>query len=299
MDKKSLGKGLSALLSSAPVVEQNDQISKGARGIASMSTPAETIREIPVSRINLNTVQPRQDYDDQKLTDLMTSIQERGVLQPILVRPAGDDFEVVAGERRLRAAKKLGLDNIPVVVKLVNDDEALVIALVENIQREELNPIEEAQGYRRLIHDFGLTQDAVAKSVGKNRSTVTNMLRLLTLPTDIQQAVFDGKLSTGHARALISIEDDYLQRELFAKTLQKGLTVRDVEDLVKSANNADTSSTKKRVKKDREIELLEEELQQRLGTRVQLSVKKNNKGKLVIDYYSLDDLDRILTILRK
>lgn len=288
MDKKVLGKGLGALLSDRP------DLSK----LANASNQG-AVKEIKIVQIKDNTLQPRENYDPERLEDLMSSIKEKGILQPIVVRKSGDGYEVVAGERRLRAARALNLEQIPVVIKNVDDNEALVLALVENIQREGLNPIEEARGFKRLIEEFGFTQDYVAQSVGKNRTTITNLLRLLKLPFDIQQAVFDDKISTGHARALLAIEDAYMQREVFGRILEKGLTVRDVEDLARHGASPAKSKVKKSSIKDREILLLEEELCQKLGTKVEVSTKKNNKGKVTIEYYSLDDLDRILEIIRK
>jgi len=197
------------------------------------------------------------------------------------------------------AARALGLAQVPVIVKNVTDREALVLALVENIQREELNAIEEAQGFKRLMEEFQFTQESVAQAIGKDRSTVTNLLRLLRLPQEIQKQVADGQLSMGHARALLSLEDDGAQKKMAEAIIKKGFSVRHVEDLVKKARqglNGHQAVTSK--PKDRDIEILEEELRKILGTKVVLEDKKG-KGKLVIEYYTLDDLDRILGILRK
>src|SRR3990167_7897714 len=177
------------------------------------------------AQIKDNALQPRLHYGEEKLADLIASIKEKGVLQPILVRESKDGYEVVAGERRLRAARALNLEEVPVILKKVSDQEALVIALVENIQREELNPIEEAKAFRRLIDDFQLSQDDVAQSVGKDGSTISNTLRLLKLPDNIQEALFSGALSMGHARALLGVEDSEEQQEIFAHVLKKEISV--------------------------------------------------------------------------
>ncbi len=219
------------------------------------------------------------------------------MLQPILVRQAGTGYEVIAGERRLRAARKLNLEQVPVIVKNVTDREALVLALVENIQREELNAIEEAQGFKRLIEEFQFTQESVAESIGKDRSTVTNLMRLLRLPLEIQEQVAANKISVGHARALLSIESATAQKTLAQKIVAKNLSVRQVEALVKSMLSP-TGKKKKAKDADRDIQILEEEIGRIFGTKV-LVEDKGNKGKMIIEYYSLNDLDRILGIMRK
>ncbi|MDE2027897.1 MAG: ParB/RepB/Spo0J family partition protein, partial [Candidatus Omnitrophica bacterium] len=199
---------------------------------------------------------------------------------------------------RLKAAKAIGLKQVPVIIKNVTDREALVLALVENIQREELNAIEEAQGFKRLLEEFQFTQEAVAEAVGKDRSTVTNLLRLLRLPQEIQKQVADGRISMGHARALLSIEEVSIQKKIAQLIVDKGLSVRQVEDLVK--NSRQNQPAKKAVEKNKnhDVEILEEELRKILGTKVLIEDKKG-KGKVVIEYYTLDDLDRILEVLRK
>ena len=285
MENKVLGKGLAALIQ--PKKEISSLENNSGEGVAHIAT----------SLIKDNRLQPRQNYDEAKLADLMASIKEKGLLQPILVRQAGSGYEVIAGERRLRAARKLNLEQVPVIVKNVTDREALVLALVENIQREELNAIEEAQGFKRLIDEFQFTQETVAESIGKDRSTITNLLRLLRLPLEIQEQVAANKISVGHARALLSIEDAKTQKELAQKIIAKSLSVRQIEDLVKS-HGAPVSKKKSAGAKDRDIQILEEELRRILGTKVNVEDRKN-KGKVVIEYYSLDDLDRILGIIRR
>jgi len=280
MENKALGKGLSALIPQRS------------------SSSEETISSLEINKIKNNRFQPRQDYDQAKLEELKASIKEKGILQPILVRPAGNGYEVIAGERRLRAARALGLGQVPVLIKNVTDREALVLALVENIQRQELNPIEEAEGFKRLIEEFHFTQEAVAESVGKDRSTITNLLRLLKLPKEIQDYVAHGKISTGHARAILGLEDAKTQKKLADEIISRGLSVRQVEALVKKAAQPAGKMRKPTTAKQRDIQILEEELGRALGTKVMIE-NRNNKGRVVIEYYSLNDLDRILGVIRK
>jgi len=294
MENKVLGKGLEALITKkTPESIIQSEISN--LGINSSGEVAY----VKIMSIQENRFQPRQSYDESKLAELKTSIKEKGVLQPILVRKHEKGYEVIAGERRLRAARSLGMDQVPVIVKNVTDTEALVLALVENIQREELNAIEEAQGFKRLMEEFQFTQESVAQAVGKDRTTVTNLLRLLRLPQEIQKQVADGQLSVGHARALLSLEDVSTQKKMAQVIIKKGLSVRQVEEMVKKARENRHSSKAGTAKpKNRDIEILEEELRKILGTKVVIEDKKG-KGKLVIEYYTLDDLDRILEVLRQ
>lgn len=282
MEHRALGKGLSALIPESADLNKSEKV-------AYLRTDA----------IRNNAFQPRTHYDDTKLEELKTSIKEKGVLQPILVRPKSEGYEVVAGERRLRAARALGMPEVPAIVKEVSDQEALVLALVENIQREELNPIEEAEAYKRLIEEFRYTQDQVAESVGKDRSTVSNMLRLLKLRPEIKQGVYNGGISVGHARALLSVEDMGEQSRLFALTMKKGLSVRELEAMVSSdAMRAGRGVMKTKNPKDKDVAALEESLRKILGTKVTISSRKK-KGKIVIEYYSLEDLDRLIEIIRR
>jgi ParB family chromosome partitioning protein len=293
MEKKVLGKGLGALIT------RNPSESSSNKEISSLeiNSPGSVMHLKTISILG-NRFQPRQNYDESKLEDLKASIKEKGVLQPILVRKHGDGYEVVAGERRLRAAKAIGLEEVPVIIKNVTDREALVLALVENIQREELNAIEEALGFKRLMEEFQFTQEAVAEAIGKDRSTVTNLLRLLRLPQEIQKQVADAKLSMGHARALLSLEDAAIQKKMAQFIIDRGLSVRQVEDMVKKAHQGHSIVQTPTKSKNRDIEILEEELRKILGTKVFIEDKRG-KGKLVIEYYTLDDLDRVLGVLRK
>ncbi|HQP10387.1 MAG TPA: ParB/RepB/Spo0J family partition protein, partial [Candidatus Omnitrophota bacterium] len=233
-----------------------------------------------------------------KLNELKASIKEKGVLQPILVRKKGDQYEVIAGERRLKAAQALGLEKVPVIIKDVTDQEAFIIALIENIQREELNPIEEAEGYRKLIEEFGYTQEKIAQSVGKDRSTISNLLRVLNLPADIRKSIYKGDISVGHARALLGVEMPTERDRLFALVIKKGISVRELENLIQSSSKKGARKIKAQTPKDRDVIALEEDLQKTLGTKVRL-IHQKKRGKIVIEYYSLDDLDRIIHLIKK
>lgn len=282
MEKSALGKGLSALIPENVKIEKDD-----------------IVTYLPIAQIKKNAFQPRKEFNEEKLSDLISSIKEKGVLQPLLVRRSADGYELIAGERRLRAAQTLNIEKVPVIVKTANDQEALVLALIENIQREELNPIEESKAYQRLIEDFNFTQDLVAQSVGKDRSTVTNMLRLLSLPEDIQKSVSSGSFSVGHARALLSIRDESQQKVFWKKTTEKGLSVRELENIIKSEAHGISRGRKTLgERKDPYVVSVEEELQRALGTKVRLAAKKK-RGKIIIEYYSNDDLERITKIMTR
>ena len=282
MEKSALGKGLSAL------IPENVSLEKG-----------ESIAYINTSRIKKNTLQPRKEFDQEKLSDLISSIKEKGVLQPLLVRQSGDQYELIAGERRLRAAQSLNIDKVPAIVKIASDQEALVLALIENIQREELNVIEEAKAFKQLIEEFDFTQDVVAHSVGRNRTTVTNILRLLTLPEEIQKSISAGSFSMGHARAILSLKNESKQKALWKKTLDKGFSVREIESLVKVEGEGQGKKKKiSQENRDRYVVDLEEDLQRALGTKVRIKAQKK-RGQVVIEYYSPDDLERIIHIIKK
>jgi ParB family chromosome partitioning protein len=287
----ALGRGLSALI---PEKAQESSTPKAVEGASS--------QELAIGLISDNRFQPRQNYDEAKLDELVGSIKEKGFLQPIVVRKADEGYEVIAGERRLKAARKLGLASVPVVIREASDKEALELALVENLQREDLNPVEKAMSYQRFIEEFSYTQEGVAKAIGKDRVTVANLLRILKLPDEIRKAIVDGVIAEGHARALVSIEDPNAQMVLFRETVQKGFSVREVEERAKKASSVGRGKagrSKKAAAKDPELASLEEELRQILGTKVVIENKRGNKGRMVIEYYSLDDFDRILGIVRR
>lgn len=279
MENRALGKGLSALIP--------DKVNKTGGEVTFLKTDL----------VQDNPFQPRTHYDENKLAELKASIKEKGILVPILVRLKDGQYQVVAGERRLKAARSLSVQEIPAIVREVSDQEALVLALIENIQREELNPIEEAEAYKKLIEEFRYTQDMVAESVGKDRSTITNLLRLLKLPAEIQQSVYDGGLSVGHARALLGVEFPGEQKRFFDLVVKKGLSVRELEELVRPGAKDRARRVKPRETRDYELVALEDQLQNALGTKVSIQSRKK-KGKIVIEYYSLDDLDRIIAKIR-
>ncbi|MBI5102726.1 MAG: ParB/RepB/Spo0J family partition protein [Nitrospirae bacterium] len=270
--KMALGKGLNAL-----IPERND----------------ETL-SLDINRIMPGAYQPRKNFSENSLKELAASIKEKGVLQPILVSRNGDgSFNLIAGERRWRAATLAGLKKIPAMVKNVASKEAFEMALVENIQREDLNPVETAEAFNRLMKDFGLTQEELSDKVGKERATVANYLRLLKLPDEIKALLYDGSLSMGHARALLSIEGRAAQIDAAKKILKAGLSVREVESLAKKV----AKPAKTKPLKDAQISSLEDKIIKHLGTKARIIHKGKKGGKIEIDYYSLDELDRLLEIL--
>ena len=289
--KKVLGRGLSALLKDSN--QLNEGGSENSKGIT-------RIDEIKLSSIEVNPFQPRVDFDQEKLNDLSASIKAHGVIQPITVRELGDNkYQLISGERRLRASKMADKNSIPAYIKSVNDQESLEIALIENIQREDLNSIEIATNYQRLIDDCDLTQDALSMRVGKKRSTVSNYLRLLKLPAEIQMALKDQTITMGHARAMVSVEDPLLQLKLYRNILSDQLSVRQLEKLVK---NADLTSLEKRTKTTKPIlssgqQLIQDKLSAYFKTRVQVLPKKRGKGELSIKYFSEQELKRILSLI--
>jgi len=278
--KKALGKGIEALIPEKEEVETGD------------------IVNINLNQISPGRFQPRKQFNPEKHKELVASIREKGIMQPILVRPAKDreGFEVIAGERRLRAARELGFEQIPAFIKEVKDEEALELSLIENIQREELNPIEEAYAYRELIDRFNLTQEDVAKAVGKDRSTISNILRLLKLPKRIQDYVSRETLSTGHARAILAIENERQQIEIAEEIVKRGLSVRETEALVKRSKKKEIVKPKRT--KDLYIKEIEEELQRILGTKVTI-VQGKKRGKIQLEFYTPADLERLINLLKK
>lgn len=272
--RKALGKGLSALFPETVITEDD-------RGFF----------YCPIESIYPNPHQPRQNFSDSEMIELANSIKEKGVIQPILVSRAKDGFQLIAGERRWRAAQKAGLDNIPAWIRDVSPAEALELALIENIQREDLNPIEEALAYQEMIQKFNLRQEALSKKIGKDRSTIANLLRLLKLPAIIQQDLIDGQLTTGHARVLVSIESQLVQKEIRDLTIKKSLSVRQIEALVKKILAKKPKSPKN--EKDYYIESLAKDLQKSLGTKVAIK-RKGEKGMILIEFYSDEDLGRLI-----
>ena len=251
----------------------------------------------PIEELKPHADQPRKTFDNDKLEELAASIREKGVIQPLVVRREDDHYQIIAGERRWRASQKAGLREVPVVIQDVSEDWALEMALIENIQREDLNPIEEAEAYRNLMDGFDLTQDEVARRVGKERPTVANSLRLLRLPQIVQQDVIAGQFSMGHARALLSLESDEEIVQLRNQVAGKGLSVRELEALIRKLKTAGTVVKKKTVKKrDPELEHLAAEMKRALGTNVKI-IPAGKGGRIEISYYAAKDLDRLMEII--
>lgn len=284
-EKRALGRGLAALI---PEV----RISSAVR--------TEQIEYLSTDKVNPSKYQPRQEFDPEKHKDLVASIKEKGVVQPILVRSNGDSYELIAGERRLRAAKELGMAEIPAIVKDVSDLDVLELSLIENIQREDLNPLEQAHAYQRLMDEFQFTHESISQVIGKDRTTISNTLRLLALPQKVQDFILNGSITMAHAKALLSIKSASQQVRLCERVVRKGLSVKELETLIiKTAKGFIGSRVKKGSEaKDSSILAIEEELQHLMGTKVRVHHGKK-RGKIEIEYYSNDDLNRILQYLKK
>ncbi|HYH81095.1 MAG TPA: ParB/RepB/Spo0J family partition protein [Longimicrobium sp.] len=295
--KPRLGKGLSALL--------GDFSSGTEQAIAA----GDGVREVPTSRISPNPFQPRHEFAPEQLAELEESIRVNGLLQPLVVRPRrpetpeGADWELIAGERRWRAVRRLGWAQVPVVVRDIDDRAMLVLAIVENVQRAGLSPLEEAAGYKQLIDEFGFTQAEVADSVGRERSTVTNLLRLLALPASVQRMVNEGQLSMGHARALLGLEDEREIAEVARQAVSAGMSVRSVEERVRQlrpGGGAAPRSTAAGIREavdDPHARHLEAELQRKLGTAVRIRLAGGKAGRIEIPFYNADDFDRVLELI--
>lgn len=282
MNRKALGRGLGALLSSDRTID-----------LGSEPTEVELESIVP------GAMQPRTHFDEASLQGLAESIRSHGIVQPLLVRRRGDGYELIAGERRWRAAKLAGLVKVPVVVREVPDDSLLEIALIENIQREDLNPIEEAQAYKKLIEAVGLTQEALASRVGRDRSYITNYLRLLRLPDDLQLLVIEGRLSTGHARTLLALEHVDLQRRMARKIIDDGLSVRATELLVHKGSEAKAPKKEAAAQvDDPNVRAVESKLRRALGTQVKITQTPEGKGKIEISFFDARDLDRVYSLIR-
>ena len=281
MNRKALGRGLGALLSSDRTVDLGSETS-----------------EVEIDSIVPGPQQPRTYFDEASLESLAESIRSHGVVQPLLVRRRDGGYELIAGERRWRAARLAGLTRVPVVVKEVPDESLLEIALIENIQRENLNPIEEAQAYRKLIEAVGLTQEALASRVGRDRSYITNYLRLLRLPEDLQQLVIEGRLSTGHARTLLAVDHADVQRRMARRIIDDGLSVRATEQMVHKATEEKPSKTPASPKpEDPNVRAAETKLRRALGTQVKIHMSEAGRGRVEISFFNIQDLDRIYNLL--
>lgn len=297
--KRGLGKGLDSLIPNK--VEEEKKTSE-----KKVTDHKEVTEEGPVTMVNITKVepnreQPRKNFDEDALEELAESIKQFGLLQPILVQDRKTYYEIIAGERRWRASKKAGLKEVPVIIRNYSEQEIVEISLIENIQREDLNPIEEALAYKRLLTEFNLKQDEVAERVSKSRTAVTNSMRLLKLCDNVQQMIIDDMISTGHARALITIEDPEQQYALAQQIFDEKLSVRDVEKLVKNLNKP--AKVKKQTVTDKSLEAvyqdIEENLKQKLSTKVSITPKGNGAGKLEIEFYSHEDLEKIMDLLSR
>lgn len=293
--KGGLGKGLDSLIT--------DKVNKpGAAKDTSLTPTEDQAVMVPINKVEPNKEQPRKHFNEDALLELSESIKQMGIIQPIVVQDRNSYYEIIAGERRWRAAKQAGLKKIPVIIKNYTEQEIVEISLIENIQREDLNPIEEAFAYKRLLEEFNLKQDEVAERVSKSRTAVTNSIRLLKLNEKVQQMVIDEMLTTGHARALLGIEDQEQQYIIAQKIFDEKLSVRDTEKLVKSLQNEKKKKKEEKEKIDPKLEAvyhdLEEQMKGILGTKVCINHKDAKKGKLEIEYYSQDELDRIIDMIR-
>ena len=286
---RRLGRGLEALLGTGGGPASSDE---GA------------LKSIPIGKIGRNPFQPRREFNSEELGELQESLNSSGLLQPITVRrrPGRDGFELIAGERRLRAATKLGWKEIPAIIKEIDDRTILTLALVENLQRTDLNPIEEGEGYHRLSHEFSLTQQQIAETVGKDRTTIANMLRLLQLPESVRNLLQDGQLTMGHAKVLLGLEDPEMIATLALEIVKEGLTVREIErrlrDFVGPRTGKKAGRPRSADRLSPEVKRIENRLRHFLQTDITVSVGKNNRGTLTIHFYSADDLERLLEVLR-
>ncbi len=296
-----LGKGLDALFGDVEVSILNDE-NKNDGYEANDKSNEETITSSGISYINIDEIkpnanQPRKTFDEGKLEELASSIEAHGLIQPLVVRKSNNGYEIVAGERRWRAARKIGLREIPAIVRELNDEENMLLAIIENMQREDLDPIEEAEGINQMIETYGLSQEQVSKSLGKSRPYISNQLRLLKLPTDIRKLVSEGKLSSGHVRALINVPDENKQISLAKQAVEQGLSVRQIEVLAKESKDVTKKAKSKKPKKSADVKRVEEDLKNTLGTKVNLN-QNGKKGKIEIEFYSKDELERLIEMLK-
>ncbi len=278
MVERKLGRGLDSLLGDV------------------RATTGEEVVELPIEQLKSGFFQPRTDFDEARMSELASSICQTGILQPIIVRPAATGYEIVAGERRVRAARKVGLEQIPALVRDYADSDVIVLSLVENIQRDDLNPIDKAIAYKRLVAHLGITQEEVARRVGLDQSSVANMIRLLNLPEEIQDLVRGGAMAMGHARALLGLSDDLDRLRLAERIVKEDLSVRAVEALVRQGQPV-TPTRRSQPRKTPQIAALESELRALLGTKVSIQDRRG-KGRILVDYYSASEFERILDLLR-
>lgn len=303
---RRLGRGLEALIAKAPtrapVIDQMGRQESSAAVAVTQREPSTPYRTLPLGKIRPNPLQPRKEFREEDLADLEASLRVSGLLQPVTVRPSpkGEGFELIAGERRFRAAQRLGWSEIPAIVRDVDDQMLLSLAMVENLQRADLNPIEEAEGYEQLIREFSLTQQEVADIVGKDRSTVANTLRLLALPASVRRLVWDGALTVGHARALLGLGEPAQMADLARIVVAEGLSVREVEQRVRASGNSKKTAaqTKSVDARSAEVRRIEDRLRRALGTDAKIvQAGKSEKGELRIPFYNNEDFERVLELI--
>ncbi len=296
--KKGLGKGLGNLIPESDKEAQKTKVvEKVVEKKVIVKEPAETI--VKINEVEPNKNQPRRTFDEDALLELAESIKQHGVIQPLIVKKRDKYYEIIAGERRWRAAKMAGLKEIPIVIKDLSDQEIMEVALIENIQREDLNPIEEAQAYQRLIKEYNYKQDELAERVSKSRVAVTNSMRLLKLDERVQKMIIDDMISAGHARALLAITDSEKQYTIAMKVFDEKLSVRETEKLIKNLDKQVKPKVNTTPENDFVYRDIENKLKESMGTKVIIHNKDNNKGKIEIEYYSQDDFERIVDILKK
>lgn len=299
--KKGLGRGLDMLILREDTSHKAEASVEKKPGQQENAEPKEYDVEIDIRKIEPNRNQPRKQFDEDAIEELAESIKQFGVIQPLIVKKKGDYYEIIAGERRWRASKKAGLKKVPVIIKNYDEKEILKISLIENLQREDLNPIEEAQAYQKLQEDYGLKQDEIAASVSKSRTAITNTMRLLKLDERVQKMVMDNLISSGHGRTIIPIEDKELQYETACKILDENLSVREAEQLVKKLLERKPDKEKKEEESQQNAEMFhyfEGRMKDILGSKVTIKNKKNNKGRIEIEYYSAEELERIIDLIQ-
>lgn len=300
--KKGLGRGLDMLI---PREDVSSHKAEDGEEKKKNESKDEGIKEydieVDIRKIEPNREQPRKQFDEDAIEELAESIKQFGVIQPLIVKKKGDYYEIIAGERRWRASKKAGLKKVPVIIKEYDDKEILKISLIENLQREDLNPIEEAQAYQKLQEDYGLKQDEIASSVSKSRTAITNTMRLLRLDERVQKMIMDNLITSGHGRTIIPIEDNNIQYETACKILDENLSVREAEQLVKKMMEHKKKGKEKEEENPQNVEMFhffEGRMKDILGSKVTIKNKKNNKGRIEIEYYSAEELERIIDLIQ-
>jgi len=306
MEKRGLGRGLNSLFGDydldfnedfkkAPVKEEKVEKTVAVESKTNKNQPDTNHIEVEIGLIDRNPQQPRRNFDEKALAELAQSIKTHGIIQPLIVVKNGDRYTLVAGERRWRASKIAGIKTVPIVIKNYNEQQMAEIAIIENLQREDLNPIESARAIKELMVNYNITQEKVADKIGKSRSAVANTLRLLNLPDSVIELILQNKLSAGHARVLLALEDDAFEKELALKCVEKKYSVRDLEKLIKKIK---TNKTSAKVEKSVELNAFIKDLNTVFGTKVNV-LGNDNKGRIIINYYSADDLQRIYDIINK